>query len=410
MGQRRRCCSNRRRAIQPMEHPMPHPNDLSRSLVALDQDSTLIAIIAIIEMSQSSWLVAGIIPGVERHPLKKLDPNENTLLHVLYRWRAEASKTGHAIMRIAVAFEAGRDGFWLARWLRARGIETHVIHPSSVAVSREHRRAKTDRLDTGLLKRVFIVWLRVEPDHCRMAAIPTIEGEDAKRPNRERESLVGERTRIVNRMKSCLARFGIRNFKPTLRNAPERLVTLRTPERVCLPPNTSAEMRRDMARLSFVMDQIKAIEKARLQRLEQTAEEGPHAMVRLLARVLGVGIETADMLVHEVLSRNLRDRRAVARYAGLTGSPDESGSRRRERGLARTGNPRVRRGMIQLAWRFLMFQKDSALVLWFRAPTENARGTRKTMIVALARKLLIALWRLVRDGVVPDGVILRPAQ
>jgi len=387
-----------------MEHPMPHPNDLSRSLVAFDQDNTLIAII---EMSQSSWLVAGIIPGVERHPLKKLDPNENTLLQVLYRWRAEASKTGHAIMRIAVAFEAGRDGFWLARWLQARGIETHVIHPSSVAVSREHRRAKTDRLDTGLLKRVFIGWLRGEPEHCRMAAIPTIEAEDAKRPNRERESLVGERTRIVNRMKSCLARFGIRNFKPTLRNAPERLVTLRTPEGVSLPPNTSAEMRRDMARLYFVMDQIKAIEKARLQRLEQTAEEGPHAMVRLLARVLGVGIETADMLVHEVLSRNLRDRRAVARYAGLTGSPDESGSRRRERGLARTGNARVRRGMIQLAWRFLMFQKNSALAQWYRARTEDARGKRKTMIVALARKLLIALWRLVTTGEVPAGVALR---
>src|SRR6266702_6009476 len=139
MGQRRRCCSNRRRAIQPMEHPMPHPNDLSRSLVALDQDSTLIAII---EMSQSSWLVAGIIPGVERHPLKKLDPNENTLLQMLYRWRAEASRTGHTIMRIAVAFEAVRDGFWLARWLRARGIETHVIHPSSIAAWQRSRQSR----------------------------------------------------------------------------------------------------------------------------------------------------------------------------------------------------------------------------------------------------------------------------
>jgi transposase len=133
-------------------------------------------------------------------------------------------------------------------------------------------------------------------------------------------------------------------------------------------------------------------------------------MVRLLARVIGVGIETADMLVREVLSRNMRDRRAVARYAGLTGSPDESGRKCREKGLARSGNARVRRGMIQLAWRLLMFQKNSALAQWFRARTENARGTRKTMIVALARKLLIALWRLVHEGVVPDGVVLRPAQ
>jgi transposase len=132
-------------------------------------------------------------------------------------------------------------------------------------------------------------------------------------------------------------------------------------------------------------------------------------MVLLLARVIGVGIETADMLVQEVLSRNLRDRRAVARYAGLTGSPNESGSKRREKGLSRAGNARVRRGMVQLAWRFLDFQKDSALAQWYRARTEHARGSRKKMIVALARKLLIALWHLVRDGAVPEGVLLRPA-
>jgi transposase len=316
---------------------------------------------------------------------------------------------GRTITRIAVAFEAGRDGFWLARWLRARDIEIYVIHPTSVAVSREHRRAKTDRLDTGLLKRVFIGWLRGEPDHCHMAAIPTLAEEDAKRPNREREKLVRERTRIVNRMKSCLVRFGVRNFKPTLRKAPERLETLQTPEGVPLPPNTLLELRRDMARLRFVMDQIKQVEEARAQRLEQAPQEKSHAMVRLLARVIGVGIETADMLVHEVLARSLRDRRAVARYAGLTGAPDESGSKRREKGLAKAGNARVRRGMIQLAWRFLIFQKDSALAQWYRTRTASVGKKRKTMIVALARKLLIALWRLVTTGEVPAGVVLRAA-
>jgi transposase len=229
-----------------MERPMQKLNDLSRSLTPLNPDGTLIAVI---EMSQSSWLVAGIVPGIERHPLKKLEPNEGELLRLLMRWRAEATKMGCTITRIAVAYEAG---FWLARWLRARDIETYVIHPTSVAVSREHRRAKTDRLDTGLLKRVFIGWLRGEPDHCHMAAIPTLAEEDAKRPNREREGIVRERTRIVNRMKSCLARFGVRNFKPTLRKAPERLATLVTPEGVPLPPNTLLELRRDMARLRFV--------------------------------------------------------------------------------------------------------------------------------------------------------------
>src|SRR6266436_4503211 len=202
-------------------------NDLSRCLTTLEPDGTLIAVI---EMSQSSWLVAGIVPGVERQPLKKLKVDESTLLNLLHRWREEAQKAGHRIKRISVAFEAGRDGFWLARWLRARDIEAHVIHAASVPVSREHRRAKTDRLDCELLKRAFLGWLRGERDHCSMAAIPTLELEDARRPSRERETLVGERTRIINRMKATLARLGIRNFKPNLRKAPERLGALRTPE------------------------------------------------------------------------------------------------------------------------------------------------------------------------------------
>ena len=385
---------------------MPLANDLSKSTTPLEQDGT---VIAVIEMSQSSWLVGGIVPGLERHPLKKLEPDEDALLRLLQRWRDEAVKAGRMVTRIAVAFEAGRDGFWLARWLRTHGIEAYVIHPTSVAVSREHRRAKTDRLDTELLKRAFLGWLRGEPDHCSMAAIPTLEEEDARRPHRERETLVGERTRIVNRMKSALARLGIRGFKPTLRRAPERLDELRMPGGAALPPNTRAELLRDMARLRFVMGQIQEIEQARLERIEQAPEEGSHPMVRMLARVIGLGLETADMLVHEVLSRNLRDRRAVARYAGLTGSPDESGSRRREKGLARAGNMRVRQGMIELAWRFLLFQKDSALVKWYKARTEDARGAmRKTMIVALARKLLVALWRFLSVGEMPEGVALRP--
>ena len=364
---------------------MQKPNDLNQSRIDLKQDSTLIAVI---EMSLSSWLVAGIVPGVERQPLKKLAVDESALLKLLNRWREEAEKAGRRIERITVAFEAGRDGFWLARWLRARGIEAHVIHASSVAVSREHRRAKTDRLDTELLKRAFLGWLRGERDHCKMAAIPTTKDEDAKRPNRERQSLVGEQTRIVNRMKAALIRLGIRGFNPKLKKAAGRLEDLRTPEGEPIPPNTLAELHRDMERRRLVSDQIRQIEEARL--------------------CIGVGIETADMLVHEVLSRKLRDRRAVARYAGLTGAPDESGSKRREKGLAKAGNARVRGGMIQLAWRFLLFQKDSALAQWYRTRTEGGRN-RKTIIVALARKLLIALWRLVTTGEVPAGVVLRAA-
>ena len=384
---------------------MTQVDNLSRSVDAFDQDTSLTVVV---EMSEASWLVTGMVPGVDRRPLKKLEPDPDALLRLVERWRSEAEKTGRTIERVALAYEAGRDGFWLARWLRVRGIEVHVIHSTSVAVSREHRRAKTDRLDTAMLMRVFLGWLRGERGHCGMVAIPTLEEEDAKRPSRERESLVGERTRIVNRMKSALARLGIRGFKPKLRKAPERLAALRTPEGSAIPANMLDEFRRDMARLAVVREQIEEIEQARLERLEQAPAARPNAMVHLLARIIGVGIETADMLVREVLSRNLRDRRAVARYAGLTGSPDESGSKRREKGLARAGNARVRRGLIQLAWRLLMFQKDSALARWYRARTEGPKGARKTtMIVALARKLLIALWRMVTTGVVPEGFVLR---
>ena len=306
---------------EPMELPMQTLNDLSRSLIALEPASTLIAVI---EMSLSSWLVAGIVPGIERQPLKKLAVDESALLRLLHRWREEAEKAGCRIERIVVAFEAGRDGFWLARWLTARSIEAHVIHAASVAVSREHRRAKTDRLDAELLKRAFLGWLRGERDHCKVVAIPTLKDEDAKRPSRERESLVGEQSRIVNRMNAALIRLGIRGFNPKLKRAAGRLDDLRTPEGEPIPPNTLAELRRDMERRRLISNQIRQIEEARLKHLEQAPNDGPHAMVRLLAGVVGVGIETADMLVHEVLSRNMRDRRAVARYAGLTGSPDES--------------------------------------------------------------------------------------
>ncbi len=383
--------------------------DASRSLTALDQDNT---IIAVIEMSQSSWLTGALVPGLNRQPLKKLDTDKDLLLKLLHRWRDEAGQAGHPIKRIVVAYEAGRDGFWLARWLRRHDIEAYVIHPSSIAVSREHRRAKTDRLDTELLVRAFVGWLRGEKRHCSMAAIPTAEEEDARRPTRERETLVTEQTRIVNQMKAILTRFGIRSFRPTLRKAADKLDGLCTAEGTPLLENARAELRRLLTRLRVVRDQIRAIEQERLRKLAAAParKNGPPAMVCLLARITGLGIETADMLVHEMLSRPLRDRRAVARYAGLTGAPDESGRRRREKGLARTGNARVRRGMIQFAWRFLRFQSDSALAQWFKVRTaDGRRTTRKTMVVALARKLLIALWRLVTIGEVPVGITLRPA-
>lgn len=380
-------------------------DDLSRSLVAFHQDSTLVVVV---EMSESSWLVAGLVPGVARQPLKKVEPQAEALLKLIEGWRREAAKGEQTVERTVVAYEAGRDGFWLARWLRSRTIEAYVIHPTSIPVPREHKRAKTDRLDTAMLLRALLGWLRGERKHCSMVSIPSLEEEDAKRPSRERENLVSERTRIVNRAKSTLARLGIRGFKPELRKATERLEGLRMPEGTPLPSNTLAELRRELERLAVLRTQIKAIEQDRCQRLEQAPDRGPPAMVRLLARIYGLGLETADMLTHEVLYRQLRDERAVGRYAGLTGSPDESGRKRREKGLAKAGNARVRKGLIQLAWRLPKFQPNSALVQWYQA--QIAKGVRKsTAIVALARKLLIALWRMVNTGEIPQGFVMRPA-
>jgi transposase len=383
---------------------MQNPPDNTKACpAAFVQDSTLVVVI---EMSLSSWLVAGMIPGVSRDPLKKIDPNPDDLLHLVHRWRDEAIKAGKPITRIAVAYETGRDSFWLARWLRSRDIDAHVIHATSIAISREHRRAKTDKIDTAMLKRGFLGWLRGEPGHCTMANVPTVEEEDAKRPHRERETLVHERTSIINRMKSVLIQFGVRNFKPNLRKAPEKLDAVRTPEGVPLPPNTVAMLRRHMERLRILNEQIKAIEEARLQRLEANPADKHNKMVFLLTRLFGLGLETAEQLVHEMLFRDFRDRKAVARYAGLTGSPDESGSKRREKGLSRSGNARVRNILIQLSWRMQIFQPASELVLWFKERTENAKGTRKPMIVAFARKLIIALWRYVNTGLVPEGMRL----
>jgi transposase len=388
-----------------MEGGMRQFDDLSRSLVALDQNAT---VISVVELSLDKWLVGAIVPGITRDPLKALVPDPQALIKLLYRWRDEAVKAGSKITRIVVGFEAGRDGFWLARWLRARGIEAYVIHPTSIPVSREQRRAKTDRLDIALLKRSLLGWLRGEKKHCTMAAIPTLAEEDAKRPHREREQLIGKRTGIVNRMKAALVRLGIRDFNPKLRKAAEQLAILRTPEGSAIPPNTLAELKREMEHLRFINQQIKQIEDERLRDLQDAPKDANHVAVQTMLQVKSLGIETADMLASEVFTRQYRDQRAIARYAGLTGSPDESGRRRREKGLAKAGNARVRRGMIELAWRFLMYQPDTALVQWYRARVAAGKKT-KIAIVALARKLLVALWRLVTIGEIPQGWVVNAA-
>jgi transposase len=387
---------------------MKNRSDLNQSYAAFDQASTLVCVI---ELSSKSWLVAGTVPGMKRQPRKQVAAgNPDALQTQIERWRAEAVKAGYEIKRIVVAFEAGRDGVWLARWLQQRGIEAYVIHAASIPVPREHKRPKTDRLDTEMLMRALLGWLRGEPRHCRMVEIVTLEQEDARRPAREHDSLVREQTSLVNRMKSTLVWLGITNFNIKLVKAGQKLAGLRTPNGEPIPPNTLAELYHGLERLAMIRKHIKAIEEARVKRLKEKPNHGANPLVLMLAQIFGLGLETADLLVHEVLTRNLRDHRAVGRYGGITGSPDESGKTRREQGLSKAGNWRVRHSSLQLAWRWLNHQKGSALAQWFRQRTADGSPiTRKKMIVALARKLLVALWRYVTTGELPAGVVLKPA-
>ena len=371
-------------------------------------------ITAVVELSKRTWLVGGHVPGLERRPLKKTEDRAAGLLRILTNWRKRAEQAGRSIAHIVVAFEAGRDGFWLARWLRRTGIEAFVIHPSSIPVPRGAR-VKTDRIDTGMLLRAFSAWLRGEPDACRMVAIPAREEEDLRRPSRERAELVTERTRLRNRIRSLLTVHGLSEINPNSPATFRKLEQLRTAEGEPLPPHARAEIERLFERLALVKNQIKVIEADYARRtVENKRVEGEHSFAaqarrrfQQLVTVTGMGAATAATLVAEVFMRNFADRRALARFVGLTGTPDESGSRRRDRGLMKAGSKRVRHIMIQLAWRMLYHQPNSALVQWYRDRVAKANGAgRKTFIVALARKLLIALWRFVQSGQVPEGMRL----
>lgn len=374
-------------------------------------------ITAVVELSKRTWLVAGHVPGVERRPLKRTEGRAADLLRILTTWREKAEQAGRTITRILIAFEAGRDGFWLARWLRRNGIEAYVIHPSSIPVPRGVR-VKTDRLDTGMLLRALSAWLRGEPDACRMVAIPSLEQEDLRRPNRERAELVMERTRLINRIRALLALHGLSEVNPNTPATRRKLDQLRTAEGEPLPRNARAELERLFERLELVKKQTKTIEADYTRHTTggvQVEGECAYAaqarrLFQQLTTVTGVGAATAATLTAEVFVRSFADRRALARFVGLTGTPDESGSRRRDRGLIKAGSSRVRHIMIQLAWRMLCHQPNAALVRWYRNRVAKANsGGRKTFIVALARKLLIALWRFVQTGEVPEGMQLAVA-
>lgn len=382
--------------------------DPRKPATAFDHATTLVAVL---ELSGQSWEMGASVPGLSRRPLRKLSAGDLAgVVRLIEQWQAEASKAGQTVRRVVIGYEAGRDGFWIARSLRELGIEVYVLHPASIAVERRGRRVKTDRIDTDLLLGTLLGWLRGEPRRCTMALIPSEADEDRREPGRERDALVAGRLKVENQIGSLLIRYGISGFKPRLKKAADRLQELRTPGGQELPPNTLARLRRLMAQHGLLSAQLAEIEETRQQAARAPNPDRLAAMIQLLVRIVGLGVETATVLVDEVFSRKFRDRKALAGFLGMTGTPFNSGGSTREQGISKNGNPRVRRMVAQLTWRWLRFQPDSALTLWFLERTGGAKGRmKKIMAMALARKLLVALWRYVETGAIPEGARLAAA-
>ena len=283
------------------------------------------------------------------------------------------------------------------------------MHPASLPVERRGRRPKTDRIDVDMLLRTLIGWLRGEPRRRAMAPVPN-EAEVMRAPGRRREALTGARLKVENQMRSLLVRFGAAGFRPRLKKAAEHLERLRTFDGRPLPPNVKASLERLLAQHRLLSAQLKEIETARERVVTILDPDRLERMIQALARLVGVGVETATTLVHEVFSRRFRDRRALAGFVGVTGTPYDSGGSKREQGLSKNGNPRVRKMLMQLTWRWLIFQPESALAQWFLGRTGGAKGRmKKIMAVALARKLLAPLWGAAETGVVAEGARLAAA-
>jgi len=358
-----------------------------------------------IELSLSSWVVAVRLPGVEKSRLYHIEGGDTAALLALIaaeRLRASA-KLGQTI-DVACCFEAGRDGFWLHRLLTANGVHTYVLEPTSVLVNRRARRAKTDRLDAEGMLRVLAAWLGGDRQVCSMVRVPTPEEEDAKRPHRERELLVQERQRIENRIEALLFTQGIRR-RPSLRSWVRDMDELRTGDGRAIPPLMRAELDRFRRRLVIVLELIREVEAEQASALASAADNETVQKIIALQRIRGIGENFSAVLAREVLYRSFANRRQLASYVGIAPMPYQSGGMDRDRSISRAGNPRARTTLIQLSWLWLRYQPGSTLATWFRERVGTLKGrTRRIAIVAMARKLLIALWRYVETGVLPQGV------
>jgi transposase len=362
-----------------------------------------------IELSVSSWLVAARLPGVEKSRLHRLEGGDATaLLKTIADLQLKASAKLGCSADVACCFEAGRDGFWLHRLLTANGISAYILEPTSILVNRRARRAKTDRLDAEGMLRVLVTWLAGDRQVCSMVRVPTPDEEDAKRPHREREQLVHDKQRIENRIEALLFTQGIRG-RPSLRSWERDVAALRTGDGRALPPLLQAELNRLRRRLVLVLELIRELEDNRARAMEEAeVADKMIGKITALQRIRGIGENFAAVLALEVFYRSFDNRRQLASYVGITPIPYQSGGMDRDRSISRAGNPRARTTMVQLAWLWLRYQPDSALAIWFRERVGTLQGrTRRIAIVAVARKLLIALWRYVETGVVPDGVALR---
>jgi transposase len=377
-------------------------------LHSVDYDQTLVLAI---ELSNKSWVLAAQVPGFPQTKAKRtIKPDKNALLAAIDGYRTRAADAGHSVKRTIVTYEAGWCGFWLARLLKAHDIEVHVVQPSSVPVDRRMRRAKSDGIDAELLLRTLLAWLRGEPRVCSMVPVPDEADEDAHRCVRERSELVAERVGLVNRIGAVLATLGASDYNPLLQSRRRRLADLRTGLGDPIPPNALAKIERLLTRLELVLAQITELELDRDAVVETDAPDQAGKMIQQLTRLRGIGVQSATVLVREAFVRHFANGKALGSYAGLSPTPYSSGGIDREQGIGKAGNRRLRTVMVELAWLWQRYQPGSAQVIWFRERVgATGRRVRKVMVVALARKLLIALWRFVIDGVMPEGVIMKPS-
>ena len=362
------------------------------------------------ELSKAKWKIGIVLPGGQKMSRFSLTGGDTAGLADLLARKLEEAAARCGAVRVISCYEAGYDGFWLHRWLAERGVENQVLDPASIEVERRKRRIKTDRIDLEKLMRVLLALCRGEPRVCSLARAPSVAEEDAKRRHRERERLIKERGAHTNRIKALLHGQGIRDVDPLAKRFLSALGKQRTGDGRELPPILMREIVREHARLLLLVAQIAAVQ-AEIQASLQAAPVGSTAgKARQLMQLKSIGETTAQVLAHEVYYRDFDNRRQVGGFVGLTGTPYDSGQTRREQGISKAGNARARTALLELAWFWLVHQPDSELTRWFNTRVGNLKGrVRKIAIVALARKLAVALWRYLETGVVPSGAVLKAA-